>query len=138
GAGHCVGEPDIKRNLGTFSCRPHEQKQSNRPQNAKACFSNWKAAHHFFEDDEIVDTAEGAEDQKDAENETDIANPVHHESLLGCISCFPCIEVITDEQIGTKTDSFPADEHQQLIVRQNQDAHHKDEQIEVSEVAIES
>src|SRR2546429_600684 len=43
----------------------------------------------------------------------------------------------SDQKIGTKPDAFPAHEHQEVVIRENQRQHEKDKEIQISEVSIE-
>ena len=46
--------------------------------------------------------------------------------------------VVTNQQIGAETHAFPADKHQQEIVRQHQRQHREHEQVQIRKEAIEA
>ncbi len=46
------------------------------------------------------------------------------------------MEIETDEQIRAEADAFPADEHQNVVVRQDEREHGEHEEIEISEEAV--
>ena len=82
--------------------------------------------------------AEGAElgeQQEHAEEEAEVADAVDDEGFsAGVRGGFP-VEVEADEQIGCEADAFPADEHQQVVLGEDQNSHEKEEEVEVAEVA---
>jgi hypothetical protein len=47
-----------------------------------------------------------------------------------------CVEIETDQQIRTQAHAFPADEHQHIVVGQDQRQHGEHEEVEISEEAV--
>ena len=46
------------------------------------------------------------------------------------------MEVEADQQVGAQADALPADEHHQVVVRQDQGQHGEHEQVQVAEEAV--
>src|SRR5690606_9539076 len=87
------------------------------------------------EDRVEADIVEDEKNCEDAEREAEIADAVHHEGLDGGgIGGGPVIPE-TDQQIGGETDSFPAEEKLDEIVRRHQHQHGEGEQREIGEEA---
>ncbi len=84
-----------------------------------------------------IDAIERPEDQHDRENETEVSDAVDDECFLPGVGRGFSREPEADQQIGAQSDAFPADEHQQVVVREHQREHEEDEQVQVCEVPIE-
>ncbi len=82
--------------------------------------------------------AEGPEDGKETEQEAEVTDTVHDKGLLGGIAGTLLFKVVADQQVGTEADTFPADKHDQGIVTKYQHQHGEDEQVQVTEVAVEA
>ena len=75
-------------------------------------------------------------DQKHRHQNAPVADAVHDKRFFRRFSRFVAFDVITDEQVRTQTHAFPADEHQQKIIRQNERQHREHKQIQIREKAI--
>ena len=75
-------------------------------------------------------------DQHDAENESPVADAVGNEGFLRRRRGFTLVDVETDQQIRAQPDAFPADKHQQEVVREHQRQHREHEQVQIGEETI--
>src|SRR5262249_36252745 len=85
-----------------------------------------------------IDPVECPKDQHDREQESEVAYTVHDECFLSGICRGFSREPKSDQEIRGETHAFPSNEHQEIVVRQNQRKHKEDEQVQISEVPIES
>src|SRR5689334_1865642 len=67
--------------------------------------------------------------EKNAEGETEVTHAVHNERLVARVGSKFFFEIEAYEQITTKPDPFPADEHQQKVRCEHQNQHEKHEQV---------
>ncbi len=74
------------------------------------------------------------ENQENSQEEPEISHAVDDEGLLARVGGRIFLEPETDQQIGTEPNPFPANEHQQKIVGQNEIEHHEHKEIEIGEV----
>jgi hypothetical protein len=86
------------------------------------------------EDFPEVDGPEGPEDQENAQEETEVADPVDHKGLFAGVAGGLLLIPEADEQIGAEPHAFPAHEHQEEVVGAHQNQHEEDEEVEVGEV----
>ncbi len=82
--------------------------------------------------------AEGPEKGEEADEEAEVTNAVDDKGFLGGVAGTLLVEVVADQQVGTETDPFPADEHHQSIVPQDQHQHGETEEVQVGEEAVEA
>ena len=75
-------------------------------------------------------------DEEHAEEESSVADAVHDESFVGGVACRLAVEIETDQQIRAQAYAFPADEHEHVIVGQDEREHGEHEQVEVSKEAV--
>ena len=75
--------------------------------------------------------AEVADQQKDADQESEVADAVDDERFLAGVGRGVFLKPEADEQIGREPDAFPADEHQQHVAGQDQQGHEEEEEVEV-------
>ena len=72
---------------------------------------------------------EGVHDAEHSNQKPKIPDTIHEERLFAGV----CVDVFRVpkpyQQVGAKADPFPADEHQQEIVRKNQKQHHRHEEV---------
>ncbi len=134
GAGHGVGEPDIERNLSRFSGCANQQQQRDGGENSNARF-HWQAVGRikYFRE---IERAKLPEDQKDGERKSEVANAIDDKCLVASGSSELLGEVEPDQQIAAQPHAFPADEQQQVILRQDQHQHEKHEEVQVGEEAV--
>ena len=84
-------------------------------------------------------TCRGSDEENEhyAEHKAPVADAVCDEGLLGRVSGFLAVDVITNQQIRAETDTFPTHKHQQEVVGQHQRQHRKHEQVQKRKEAIE-
>ena len=78
------------------------------------------------------------EEGKEAEQETEVADTVHNERFLRCVTGTLLFEVVADQQVGAEADTFPTDKHDQCVVAEHQHEHGEDEEVQVTEVTVET
>ena len=78
---------------------------------------------------------EADEDQHDPEGETDVADAVDDERLLGRERRRALAVPEADEQVARQADQLPGHEHDQEVAGQDQQQHAEHEQVEVGEEA---
>ena len=118
--------------MGRFAGSANQEQEGNDCQNCTQADSDARRAKclvseqdHFFAGLENLDGlfkyrfkfqgAKGVESENDSQNDGKVANPVNDECFTagvgihpGAIFVYP-VKPEADEQIGTETDSFPAD-----------------------------
>ncbi len=85
------------------------------------------------EDGREIERAKLAEEQKQPQQETEIADAVYPKRLIAGIGGGFLQEPESDEQIAAQADAFPSHEEHQVVRRQHQREHEKHEQIEIGE-----
>ncbi len=83
-----------------------------------------------------AERAEVPHQSEGAENESGVADAVHDESLVRRVARRLAVEIKTDQQVRAQADAFPADEHENVIVRQDKREHGEHEEVQVSEEAV--
>ena len=81
----------------------------------------------------VVEGAEEREHQADAEQEPEVADPVHQEGFQVRIGGCRALVPEADEQVGHQPDRFPAEEQLQEVVAHHQHEHREGEQRDVRE-----
>ena len=84
----------------------------------------------------IAERSEIPGDEEHAENESGVADAVDDESFVSGVAGGFAVEIETDQQIRAQAHAFPADEHEHIIVRQDERQHGEHEEVEVSEEAV--
>ena len=128
---HGVGQPDIKRQLRTFTRCAQEQAKADGSQHAAV---PGRSVSEHCSDLAKVKRAEINHDEKNSDQETKIANAIDDKSLLARRGRGVSLEIETDQQVRGEADAFPANEHEQHVARQDQDSHKKEEQIKEAEI----
>src|SRR5207244_7691283 len=85
-----------------------------------------------------IDPLEGPVNEHDRQDESKVADPVDDECFLSSVRRGFPYEPESDKQVRAQADALPSDEHQQVIVRQDQRQHEEDEQVQIREIAIEA
>ena len=67
------------------------------------------------------------------EHKTEIADAIDNEGLVSGDRVGVIVVPKTDEEIGTETHAFPADEQHQQIVPHHQQEHKEDKQVQINE-----
>ncbi len=80
--------------------------------------------------------AEGGEDQEQAEREAPVAHAVDEERLLAGLRGALLVEPERDQQVRAQAHALPAQEHQQVVVGQDEDEHGEHEEVQVGEEAV--
>src|ERR1700688_2477705 len=75
-------------------------------------------------------------DRKHAQQKSGVADAVHDECFIGRGAGAGSMEIESNQQIRAEPYAFPSDEHQDVIVRQDEREHGKHEQVEVSEETV--
>ena len=131
---HRVRQPDVERNLRALAGRADEQQQADRRQHAEMRRLDRHRRRGILDGAEI-ERAEHRVDQKDAEDESPVADAVRDERLLAGVSRTLLLVPVADQQVRAETDAFPAHEHHQEVVSQDEHEHEEAEQIEIAEEA---
>ena len=145
-AGHGVGQPNKQRNLRTLTSGADKKKDGNRTYSPGEQGMPRERIGTRQSSDNLqraclpkkADRPRERENEHNAEDKTPVTHAVCDECLLRCITGFLAIKVVTNQQVGTKPDAFPADKHQEKIVGQDQGQHREHEQIQIGEEAIEA
>ena len=80
--------------------------------------------------------AEVPGDGEHAQQEAGIPDAVDDECLVGGGTGGVAMEIEADQQIGAQPHTFPAHEHQDVVIREDEREHGEHEQVEVSEEAV--
>src|SRR5579863_5413673 len=126
GALHRIGEPDVERKLRRFSAGSNKKKKRRGRDVAFA----GQAESMLVREAGYIDEAQRStepRDKKHSENKSRVADAVDDEGLVRCVTGRLALEVETDEQIRTQADALPADEHEHIIVGEDQREHGKHE-----------
>src|SRR5207302_6173383 len=154
-----IWEPFLQGELGGLSDRPSEEEkrgrqQQSEPRQDRGPTSRLSKLRGQFT---IIESPRSSEDEKDCDEESDIADSCHDERFhprmtrregLGhtksSVSRDPnpvlwlIVIEMPDQCIGAEADSFPAKEHQQQIIGEDEEEHVADEEIHEEPVARES
>ncbi len=131
---HRVRQPYVQGELRGLAGRADEQHQRHHAENAEA---NLRAQlRQLLVHVQKADRAEEAEHHEHPQDEAGVPDAVHDERLVGCVAGRLLVEVEPDQQVAAQADAFPADEQQQVVVRQHQHQHEEHEQVQISEKAV--
>ncbi len=75
--------------------------------------------------------AEVGEQQKQADQEAEVANAVDDEGLLAGVGCGCLLELEADQQVRREAHAFPTDKHQQGIAGEHEHRHEEQEEVQV-------
>ena len=142
---HGVGQPDVERDLGRLADGPEEQQQ-RYGRRGRPAYGSWPAGQSPVawpstsgaQDGRVVERAEVAEHQEHGDQEPEVADPVGDERLLGRDGGDISLEPEADQAVGAEAHTFPAEEVEQEIVRQDEHEHGEEEQVEVEEEPVEA
>ena len=129
-AGHRISKPCLQRQLRRFTDRTAQQHQGCPHQHVVTiCKVRRRQFHHFAE----VQRAQLVVEDKQCEGEEHVTHTGYDEGFH-CRSAILRIGVIeTNQQIGAQAHAFPAEVHQQQVIRQHQNHHAGDKQVGVGE-----
>ena len=80
--------------------------------------------------------AEVPGDGEHAQQEAGVADAVDDECLVGRVAGRVAMEVESDQQVRAQAHAFPAHEHHDVVVRQDQREHGEHEEVQISEEAV--
>ena len=126
---HRVEQPGLQRHLGGLTARTEQQQQSDRRGDARA--ARLSRVEHPGE----VERAELGEHQHDRQGQPGVADTVDDERLLGRDRRALLELPEPDQQVGRQADALPPDVKAEVVVRQHQQQHRRDEQVQVAEEA---
>src|SRR5262245_35880010 len=86
----------------------------------------------------VLRRAKCSDYSEDRQHESEVADAIRDEGFAGSIRGFLFVEVVTNQQIRTEADAFPADKHHHEIRAHHQHQHRKHEQAHVRKEAIEA
>ena len=99
-AGHGIRQPDIQGNLGGFPAGADEEQQADRRGRA-GVLQRMRAGQG--EHPRVVRRAECVEDQKDTQDEAEVADAIDHEGLLAGVCGEVLLVIEPDEQVRAET-----------------------------------
>ena len=129
---HGVGQPVEERDLGRLAGGGQEQEQHRRQADTAvevAELAEDAAARAAL----VLERPGPLENQEDGEQEADITDAVVDEGLLAGRGGGLLLEPEGHQPVGADAHAFPTDEGQQQVVRQHQQQHGEDEQVQVDE-----
>ena len=133
GALHCVGQPDVERNLRGLACRAQHQQQRDGSEELRAL--PLRMLRDGAEDLRKAQAAEVRDQQEHCQQETEVADAVDDEGLFAGVGGGGLLEVKADQQVRAEAHALPADEQQQEVCGQHQHRHEEHEEVEVGEEA---
>ena len=86
----------------------------------------------------VLGGAEGRNNAKDRKDKTKVTDTIRDKGLARSIRRLGAIEVITDQQIRTESNAFPADKHHHEVRAHHQHQHRKHEQAHIGEEPVEA
>src|SRR5215471_3264412 len=147
---HGVREPDIERDLSRFAHRADEEEERDCGENGRprsqgmgvenSGLQRLENSCGFFSarygDGREADGAECYGDQQNPEDKSCVADTVDDKGLFTSVGSGFFQEIEPDEQVAAQAHAFPADEHEQHVVGENESQHGKHEQVHVAEEAV--
>ena len=125
----------MKRELGGFRHRPHEhqqaQRQSSPARNAAVAQGSSQAISDALE----IKAAGGPEQAEDAKQQTEVADPVDDESLLGGVGSTVAVVPETHQQVGAHAHQLPEHINLEKIWADHKPQHRAAEQGQIGEKA---
>ena len=131
GSLHRIGKPDVERNLRALPRRANEKEQADE-RNHSELRLNRKRTSSICHSAEIQGP-EGVENQKNAENESPIADAIDDERFLASIRRAFLLVPVANEQVRAEPDPLPTHEHRHEAAPENEDQHEKAKQIQIAE-----
>ena len=149
-AGHRVGQPDVERNLGGLADGADEQAQPDQRGEPPLAAQPRGHRHRALDDRRkrgldlaevqrrSTHVGERPQDQEDADQEPEVADPVDDERLHPAMGVPAVSEPEADQEVGAEPHTLPAEEHHQQVVPEHQQQHRGEEQVQVAEEALEA
>ena len=134
---HRIREPGKEWNLCRFASCAEEETEGNNGNQQPARFKQMATLSNFYkvEGPDPFFCQCPKEGQQTTEK-TKITNPVDDKSFICSGTGTFLFVVIADQQIGTETNTFPTDKHNQRIATQNQHQHSKGKQVHIAEETV--
>ena len=126
---HRVAEPRLERELCRLAARREEQHEADRRELAL------RRVRGAREDRREVEATERREHEAERDDHADVRDAVHDERLLGGRRVRGDVVPEADEQVRREAHALPADEQQEVGVREDEQEHRRDEEVEVREEA---
>src|SRR5260221_8704103 len=76
-----------------------------------------------------------SDDPENSDQKTKITDTVHDKSFVGCFVKIIILKPVTDQQIRTKSYSFPANEHDYIVGTHHQQQLGKNKKIEIRKIS---
>ena len=131
---HRIGQPDVQRELRRLPASSHEQQQA-RSRNPWIADGKMSAARHLVHVG-VLQRAEIPGNSEHAQQEAGITNAIGNECFVRGGRGRMAQEVEADEQVRAKADALPADEHEGIVVPQDERQHGEHEQVQVAEKPV--
>src|SRR5947207_9219890 len=80
--------------------------------------------------------AQGHRRQENPEDKSSVADAIDDERFFPSVGSRLFQEIETDQQVAAKADAFPANKHEEHVVRQNEHQHGEHEEIQLAEEAV--
>mmetsp|Transcript_15026 Transcript_15026/g.35416 ORF Transcript_15026/g.35416 Transcript_15026/m.35416 type:complete len:1189 (-) Transcript_15026:477-4043(-) len=135
---HRIRQPDMQRELGRLAHRTDEQADAGNAQQGPV-----RAREDHLGQDlrlgkglGVIQRAAKGQQQADAQDEAEVADPVHQEGLHVGEDRGRLFVPEADQQIGHQAHRFPAEEQLQHVVAHHQHQHAEGEQRDVGEEAL--
>ena len=104
---HRIRQPDVKGELGRFRHRSHEHQQAQQDRrrvgNTASGHGLLQPAANFLK----AEAAGGPEQTQDSQQQTEVANSVHHKGFLRCIGGAIAVVPKAHEQVGAHAHQLP-------------------------------
>ena len=133
-SGHGVRQPNEERNLRRLAGRADEKEKRGNgddwPTPNESILDRRRPFGHLANGQRAMALRiERPEQQKHAEHETEVADPVDDESFVAGAGVGVVMIPKTDQRVGTQADAFPTDEQQEQAIAQHQRQHRRGEEI---------
>ena len=131
---HRVGQPDIERDLRRLSRSADKEEERDqghllRPEEMGASLQCRK----INTPDSL--TAHFPDEEQDAQEKAEIADPVNNKSLVAGYSIRVVLVPEANQEVRAEPHALPADKEEQEIIGHDQHQHKKDKEVEIGEVA---
>ena len=131
---HRVGQPDVERDLRRLSRSADKEEERDqghllRPEEMGASLQCRK----INTPDPL--TAHFPDEEQDAQEKAEIADPVNNKSLVAGYSIRVILVPEANQEVRAEPHALPADKEEQEIIGHDQHQHKKDKEVEIGEVA---